>query len=192
VCHRAFVVSSARVRASDAFARKLRVARGRPSLRTPRGTRRAAQPAMKIANACNPDVAVISPGDTVLEAARMMRERHVGDLVIVDTGNKPLGILTDRDLVVGVLAQDVDHLRTLKVEDVLTQPAIVVRDNDDIASALDVMRRNVIRRVPVVDGRGKLVGIFTLDDLLGVFADEAASIGALVSRQRTYEAQRRP
>jgi CBS domain-containing protein len=53
------------------------------------------------------------------------------------------------------------------------------------------MRRNVIRRVPVVDSKGHLVGIFTLDDLLGVLADDAASIGALVSRQRTYEAQRR-
>jgi CBS domain-containing protein len=123
-----------------------------------------------------------------------MRERHVGDLVVVrdeDGGRVPIGVLTDRDLVVGVLAKDVEHLTTLKVEDVLTTEPICAKETEDVSGVLDRMRRNVIRRVPVVNAKGHLVGMFTLDDFLGLLADEVANIGAIVSRQRTFEAEKR-
>jgi CBS domain-containing protein len=149
---------------------------------------------MKIGTVSNPTVVVIGLGDSVLLAARLMREHHVGGLVVTeDDGHDkvPVGMLTDRDLVVGVLAKDVDHIKMLTVGDVITAKPIVAREDEDVSAVLDRMRRNVVRRVPVVDAKGHLVGIFTLDDLLGVLADDFASIGALVSRQRTYEAERR-
>jgi CBS domain-containing protein len=134
-----------------------------------------------------------------------MRAHHVGDLVAVrteDGRHVPVGVLTDRDLVVGVLAQaapaaaertmDWDQIRTLTVGDVLTAEPILAGEDEDLSVVLDRMRRNVVRRMPVVSQAGFLVGIFTLDDLLGILADDVASIGALVSRQRTYEAERRP
>ncbi len=150
---------------------------------------------MKMGTVCNPNVVVIRPEDSILDAARKMREEHVGDLIVVRDekgGQVPIGVLTDRDLVVGVLAKDVDHLRTLTVADVLTKEPVVARDNDDVSVALDKMRRNVVRRLPIVNAKGHLVGIFTLDDMLGILADDIASVGALVSRQRTYEAEKRP
>ncbi len=149
---------------------------------------------MQIGTVSNPTVVVIGPGDSVLEAARLMREHHVGGLVVVKDdghGKVPVGVLTDRDLVVGVLAKDVDHIKMLTVGDVVTAKPIVAQEDEDVSAVLDRMRRNVVRRVPVVDAKGHLVGIFTLDDLLGVLADDFASIGALVSRQRTYEAEKR-
>lgn len=148
---------------------------------------------MKIGTVANPSVVTIGPDDSIAQAARLMREYHVGDLVVVKPGERvPLGVLTDRDLVVGVLAQDVDHIKLVRVSDVMTQKPVIAKDTEDMSEVLDRMRRNVIRRVPVVDAKGHLVGIFTLDDLLGVFADDFASIGALVSRQRTFEAEKRP
>ena len=149
---------------------------------------------MKIGSVCNPEVVTIEPGDLVVEAARAMRERHVGDLVVIRHaagGREPIGILTDRDIVVGVIAKDIAHLDTLKVGDVLTTELICARDTEDVSAVLDRMRKNVIRRVPVVNTKGHLVGIFTLDDLLGLLADDVASIGAIVSRQRSFEAEKR-
>jgi CBS domain-containing protein len=150
---------------------------------------------MKIGDACNREVVVIGLSDSIVEAARRMRSHHVGDLVAVRPsrgGMVPVGVVTDRDLVVGVLAKDVDHIRTLTIGDVLTADPILAREDEDLSVVLDRMRRNVVRRMPVVDAAGHLVGIFTLDDLLGILADDIASVGALVSRQRTYEAERRP
>ena len=150
---------------------------------------------MNVGDACNRDVVVIAVGDTIVEAARRMRSHHVGDLVVVRAGHGgmiPVGVLTDRDLVVGVLAKDTEHIQTLTVGDVLTREPVLAREDEDLSVVLDRMRRNVVRRMPVVDLHGALVGIFTLDDLLGILADDVASIGALVSRQRTYEAERRP
>jgi CBS domain-containing protein len=148
---------------------------------------------MKIGTVCNPEVVTVRPEDTVLEAARLMRERHVGDLVVIaeEDGRVPIGILTDRDIVVGVLAKDVEHLPSLKVGDVITNEPVCARDSEDVSAVLDRMRKNVIRRVPVVNAKGHLVGMFTLDDLLGLLADDVANIGAIVSRQRTFEAEKR-
>jgi CBS domain-containing protein len=149
---------------------------------------------MKIGSVCNPEVAVIEPHELVVDAARRMRERHVGDLVVVRNepgGRVPIGILTDRDIVVGIIAKDIAHLGTLKVDDVITSDPICAKDSDDLSLVLDKMRRNVIRRVPVVNARGYLAGVFTLDDLLALLADDLGSVGAIVSRQRTFEAERR-
>jgi CBS domain-containing protein len=148
---------------------------------------------MLVGKLCKWDVVTIRKCHSVVEAARRMRDHHVGDLVVVEGENDaPVGVLTDRDLVVGILAQDVDHLATLEVGDVLTEDVIVVSDHDDVSDVLHSMRKKGIRRVPVVNRAGALVGIFTLDDILGLVASDMASVAALVKRQRRIEQDRRP
>jgi CBS domain-containing protein len=151
--------------------------------------------AMKIGRLCNRRVVAITRGERVLEAARRMRDEHVGDLVVVEerAGRRvPVGLLTDRDIVVGLLARDADHLRQLDVEDLLTRDVITAREDDDVSDVLSRMRRQGIRRMPVVDDRGALVGIFTVDDLLGLLSEDLAAIVLLINQERRREVEQRP
>ncbi len=145
---------------------------------------------MKMKQVCNRAVQVIRKEATVLEAARMMREAHVGDLVVVENrGDRPfpLGIITDRDIVVGVVAKELRNIATLPVGEVLLGELILARDEEDLSDVLGRMRRHGIRRIPVVDGQGVLIGIFTLDDLLTVMARDLESVAQLLTRQMEHE-----
>jgi CBS domain-containing protein len=124
-----------------------------------------------------------------------MRDEHVGDLVVIEQregARVPVGMLTDRDIVVALLAKDTSHLRDLDVGDVLTREVVTAREDDDVGEVLQRMRREGVRRMPIVDGRGALVGIFTLDDVLGWLSEDLASVVTLIGRQRHNEAARRP
>jgi CBS domain-containing protein len=125
-----------------------------------------------------------------------MRDEHVGDLVVIEEDNQgklvPIGILTDRDIVVGVLARDLDHLRTLDVGDVVTRDIVTAKESEDLSDVLDRMGENGIRRMPVVDATGELVGIFTLDDWLGGLSRDLHNVRRLVQRERREETHRRP
>lgn len=150
---------------------------------------------MNVGRICTRQVATIAKGESVLEAARRMRDEHVGDLVVLDEqhGRRvPVGILTDRDIVVGLLANDADQLWRLDVGDVLTQELSAVRENDDVDDVLDQMRRKGIRRMPVVDERGELWGIFTIDDMLGLLSEDLMSVVLLMSKERRREMAERP
>jgi CBS domain-containing protein len=150
---------------------------------------------MKIGQLCNRRVAAITKGERVLEAARRMRDEHVGDLVVVeDRGGRlvPVGVLTDRDIVVGLLARDVGHIAQLDVGDLLTQDVVTAREGDDVSDALSLMRRQGIRRMPVIDECGGLVGIFTVDDLLGLLSEDLAGVVLLINQERRREVEQRP
>jgi CBS domain-containing protein len=148
---------------------------------------------MLVGKLCKREVVTIRRCHSVVEAARRMRDHHVGDLVVVEGENDtPVGVLTDRDLVVGILAKDIEHLPKLEVGDVLTEPVVVVREDEDVSDVLHEMRKKGVRRVPVVNRAGSLIGIFTLDDLLGLVAGDMASVVALVKKQRRVEQERRP
>lgn len=138
---------------------------------------------MDVRDTCRHGVVVTYRAVVLSEAARLMRDRHVGCLVVVedrDTGKWPVGMLTDRDIVVSAVAADRDP-RTMSVGDVMSADLVCVRDDDDVLDALALMRRRGVRRVPVVTRAGMLAGIVTLDDLLrGAVAqldDLAAAIG---------------
>ncbi len=147
---------------------------------------------MLVGKHCTRNVITIRKPESVVEAARRMRQYHVGDLVVVEGERDiPIGVLTDRDLVVSVLANDVEHLTKLDVGDVLTHEVMVAREDEDVSDVLYRMQKRGVRRVPVVDRAGALTGIFTLDDVLGLLADDMASVFALVKRQRQREAERR-
>jgi CheY-like chemotaxis protein len=155
-----------------------------------RGWRRS----MTVGEFCNRDVVIIYRESGIGEAARRMRAHHVGDLVVVEEreGSRfPTGILTDRDLVVGVLADDLEHLHLLTVGAVMTSELVTIDTERDLEEALRRMRVHGVRRLPVVDARGALVGIVAFDDLVELVAHEVSALADLLVRQRRREAQER-
>lgn len=143
---------------------------------------------------CNRDVAIVGKTDSIFKAARIMRERHVGDVLVVESRNgerTPIGILTDRDIVVGVLAGEVD-IDTVTVEDVMNYKLITSKEDDDLMSTIKRMRVNGVRRVPIVNQNGGLVGILTVDDILDVITEQLTDIDQLITHERSKERELRP
>lgn len=151
---------------------------------------------MRVSEICSRNVSQVRRDVSVLEAARRMREEHVGDLIVVEDhkgSTIPVGVLTDRDVVVGILAKDGDHVRTLDVGDVVEEGALVsATEDEDVAPVLKRMRSFGVRRLPVVDELGALSGVLSIDDVIAALADELAEVAALVSRQAHRESVRRP
>jgi CBS domain-containing protein len=137
---------------------------------------------MSIGRICLREVDLAEPGESVLEAARRMRERRVGTLVILDDAGKPVALVTDRDLVLRVLAAGGDP-RAVSVGEVMTANPRTVSESTPIEFALSLMHSGSFRRLPVVNEDGKLVGIVSLDDILGLLAEEFALIGGLLERE---------
>ncbi|HEY8554343.1 MAG TPA: CBS domain-containing protein [Burkholderiales bacterium] len=149
---------------------------------------------MRIGEICTRDVVFCPPETGIREAARLMREYHVGTLVIAenrDGRRVPVGIVTDRDLVVEVLAIEAPF-DTVTIGDLRTSELVTAREQDDAFETLEQMRRRGVRRMPVVDAQGGLVGIVSLDDLLEIVAEELQSMVKLISRQRLRESAQRP
>jgi CBS domain-containing protein len=136
---------------------------------------------MSVARICVREIDLADATESVLEAARRMEERRVGTLVIVDDAGKPAGLLTDRDLALRVVAVGRDP-RATPVGEVMTAQPKTVSEGTPIESALSLMRSGSFRRLPVVNDDGKLVGIVSLDDVLGLLAEEFELIGRLLER----------
>jgi len=146
-----------------------------------------------IGEICNREVVFARRGDTVREAAQLMRDSHVGDLIIVEERNGrrvPTGILTDRDIAVGIVAKGLDP-DTLAVGDVVGPELVLVKDSAGVSETIELMRAKGIRRVPVVDASGALVGIVTADDILDLLAEELSALARMVSREQRREAEYR-
>ena len=145
---------------------------------------------MAVGEICNREVVIAEKTLSVVDAAQLMRKHHVGDLVVVDEkgGRKhPVGIVTDRDIVVEVVAAGVTP-DALKVGDIMGPEVATVRESEGLFEALRFMRDKGVRRMPVVDRDGGLVGILTLDDLLTLLAEEMTELAKLVSHERQREA----
>lgn len=148
---------------------------------------------MPISEVCNREVIIVQPSDTVLEAARLMRQHHVGDVLIVEKrgGRRiPVGIVTDRDLVLEVMAQGLDPA-TIRVSDMVMSELVTIRKGAGLFEAIEYMHAKGVRRLPVVDGSGGLIGILTLDDLIELLADEMAALAKLVKHEQKKEATSR-
>jgi CBS domain-containing protein len=137
---------------------------------------------MNVADCCKRAVIAINAKADAAAAARLMREEHVGFLVVYRDGDelqKPIGVLTDRDLVLAVMARDVDP-RAVTAEDVMTAQPLIANEADELSDMLQGMRLAGVRRVPVVDTRGALTGIMAIDDAIdlitGLMCDVAGSI----------------
>ena len=118
---------------------------------------------MRIADSCKRQVVTATANATLAEVARLMRNQHVGTVVIVE-GRKPVGIVTDRDIVVETVACGRDPC-TLAAGEMMTPSPTVIPEDEDTAWTVKVMRDRGIRRLPVVDAAGALVGIVALDDM---------------------------
>lgn len=132
-------------------------------------------------------VVTAHPDDTIIEAARRMRDRHVGALVVADTVGRPLGMLTDRDLVVGALAGNPRDIETLKVGDVMSRHIVTAHRDEPVELALKEMRTHGIRRLPVISADGRLEGVVTLDDILEEMSGELRDLVSLVAREQSHE-----
>jgi CBS domain-containing protein len=144
----------------------------------------------RVSDYCSQEAITVKRGYSLLETAQLMRDQHVGCVVVVDedpTGKRPVGILTDRDIVVGVLAQTDRQLHLIRVDDVMTRNPVQAKATDDLSDTLMVMRARGIRRMPVVSSEGTLAGVLSFDDILDYIQDEVSDLARLVGRERRRE-----
>lgn len=143
---------------------------------------------------CTRDVVITGAQTSVTEAAKLMRQYHVGDLVVTEKRNEdniPVGIVTDRDLVVEVLAQEVP-LDSVSVGDVMSKELVTVSEFDTLVDALEQMKNRGVRRALVVYDHGGLQGILSADDAVEVIAEATSSLASLFRRGRSHEQRERP
>ena len=122
-----------------------------------------------------------------------MRQHHAGDLVVVDDGDEersPVGIITDRDIVTEVLGKGLDPGKTT-VASVMSSQLVVASGSEDVSEAVERMRVHGVRRIPITDDNGALLGIFTLDDLLKLNAEQLDAPVAILTKEQTRESRSR-
>ncbi len=142
---------------------------------------------------CNREIVVVSKAEPVQEAITLMRRHHVGDVIVIEQterGALPIGILTDRDIVLEILAEDVD-LNSVRIGDVMSYELITVTENTTLIDTIKLMRQKGIRRMPVVNDKGVLQGLLSVDDLLELLAEQLNDIIALIQKEQNSESKRR-
>lgn len=137
---------------------------------------------MTVGSICVRQVDTVTPDESVAVAAERMHQRAVGTLVVVNGASQVIGIITDRDLVSRVLARGLNPGETT-VRNSMTDRPTTVFEHTPIETALVAMRTGRFRRIPVVDGDNKLVGLITLDDILMLLGEEFSQIGRLLKRE---------
>lgn len=148
---------------------------------------------MPVGEICNREVVVAERTTTIVEAARLMRRYHVGDLVVVDEvqGRRvPVGMVTDRDMVVEVIARE-QPFASCTVSAVMSATVVCVPETAGVIEAIQLMRSHGVRRVPVVDAGGALVGILAADDLLDLLAEELSALARIAPRGQEREVRSR-
>ncbi len=148
---------------------------------------------MSVGEFCNREVVITSRDTSVVDVAKLMRRRHVGDVIVVEQRAErvvPVGILTDRDIVVELIACEVDF-DTVTAADIMSVELVTARERDGLWVTLKRMSAKGLRRMPVVNDKGGLEGIITVDDLLELLADEFASLARVGGREQELERQRR-
>ena len=149
---------------------------------------------MKIADLCRRDVVTAPASASLVELARLMRKNHVGSVLVVEEGEagkrKLAGILTDRDIVVEVLAMGLNPF-AVTAGDIMTNSPAVARPGDDALWGLKVMRDRGVRRLPVVDDGGDVVGLIAFDDLMQHLSGVLGDIAQIIGTERAVEGYRR-
>lgn len=148
---------------------------------------------MKVGDICRRAVISIDNSMDVTAAAQLMRDQHVGFLVVYQAGDelrRPVGVLTDRDIVIEVIAKKVDP-GALTVDDVMTRQPLLANETDELADLLQAMRNAGIRRVPVVDVRGALTGVIAIDDAFDVITGFMCDITGSVKNEQRQERRTR-
>lgn len=144
---------------------------------------------MKIGELCTREVVYCERNAGVLEVAQLMRNHHVGDLVVGEKREgrlAPVGVVTDRDLVVKVLAEGVAP-QTLTAGDLMTRIVVTAPESASVHEAIERMRAEGIRRLPVVGAGGVLVGLLAADDITEFLAEELTGVARIAPRQAALE-----
>jgi signal-transduction protein with cAMP-binding, CBS, and nucleotidyltransferase domain len=147
---------------------------------------------MGIADFCTREVVTCGRRTSALELARIMRDRHVGDVVIVETvegGLRPVGVVTDRDLTVQVMARGVSPEECV-AEDLMDEDVHTAVGSESTYDAIWHMRSQGIRRLPIVDAHNRLMGILTADDVTEFLAQELSALARIPLRQASREQRR--
>ena len=129
----------------------------------------------------------------VQQAAKLMRDHHIGALVVTEGGagaRRPIGIVTDRDMVVEVVAADVDY-RTLTVGDIMSERPATLKETAGLFEIIAQMRNGGVRRLVVVDANEHLLGIVAMDDLIPVLAEELSALAQAIRVEQRRETQTR-
>ena len=148
---------------------------------------------MNIGEICTIQTVTCTRDETVQGAALLMRKHHVGDLIVIDQAGgeaAPVGIVTDRDIVVSVIALGLDPAG-LQVDDIMSDDLLTCRENDDVYETIEHMRLRGIRRVPVVNAAGGLRGIVSVDDLLEFLAEEMGDLSRISASGQAHEKRAR-
>ena len=148
---------------------------------------------MFVGEICNRQVVICRPDDSIHYATKLMRDNHVGDVVVVehkDNKHIPVGILTDRDIVVEILAENIDATDVC-VKDVMSRELICVKEEDHVIETIEKMRDKGIRRIPVVNKNDGLEGILAVDDTIDLVAELLSNLVKLFRREFSHEVKTR-
>jgi CBS domain-containing protein len=151
---------------------------------------------MNVGQLCNRNPITVRRSDELVRAAQLMREQHIGYLVVVDPevtdqSVHPVGVVTDRDIVISVVADQTDP-RALRVGDVMTPSPVTVSVAEPVGRALRKMRRAGVRRLPVVGQRRELIGVLSLDDVVELLAGAMQNLAGSIRNERMHEGSLRP
>lgn len=144
---------------------------------------------MKLKDLSSLDVVSCARDTSIAAAARSMREHHTGDLVVIDDGDaqrEPVGIVTDRDIAIEVVARGRDPDKT-RVDEIMSSHLVIASESEELEQALERMTKYGVRRIPVVDDSGSVTGIIALDDILRAHVEQATRIMDVISKEQDRE-----
>ena len=148
---------------------------------------------MNAGEICNREVVIVNRESSIQEAAELMRKYHVGDVIVVEEkqGSRvPVGILTDRDIVIEIVARDLEA-DEVQVGDAMSFDLLTATEEDEILETVKRMRGKGVRRIPVVNSAGGLEGIIAVDDLVDLLAEQMADLVALITTEQRHEQRNR-
>lgn len=148
---------------------------------------------MAMSELCNPDVITLERNSTIAQAAKLMRQHHVGAVIVVEMKEgrrSPVGVVTDRDIVVELVATELDP-DVITVGDIMVHTLVSISEKSGLLEAIRLMADKGVRRLPVTDEKGALVGIVALDDMLLLLTKELGALSKLVEREQKNEAKKR-
>lgn len=149
---------------------------------------------MNIGFICQRQVITVDHQASVVEAAALMREHHVGALVVVNEASETaqvLGVVTDRDIVISAVANALD-ITQATVAELASSDVYSVSEAVDISAAIDIMRRAGVRRLLVTDEEQQLIGVVSLDELLDALASEIDGMVEVIRKGLQHEEKQRP
>jgi CBS domain-containing protein len=132
----------------------------------------------------------VPKGESIVDVAKRMRMLHVGTVIVIENRNGrhfPVGILTDRDIVLSIVASNPEHLPSILVRDVINDSLLTAHEDTSLADAVKKMQERGVRRLPIVDQDGALVGIITADDVIRFLAEELNQVVQLMNQGEQVE-----